>query len=948
MKSPTSVKLRNLADVELAYRRLRDDISAIESLSSVNQNTAALLTSMRRVLVQAVLADRYVGVWVDGSLEAAETVSYTPISTAAELHTIVRGNLKGKFQLTADIDMTADCSVGGAYYNAGAGWEPISTVSGGEGGNPDSGFQGIFDGNGHKITGLMCNRDDTDYQSLFGYVGTGGIIKNLELENITITGRSQVGSVCGGTAGLIYNCHVTGTSSFTGNYTSTAYSGNVGGIIGDNDGTVRLCSVSATVRGLRDVGLICGDNDGLLQYCWGTGDVYCSVLSDAGLISGDNKGFIEYVPMADMPPNKGTIYGCYAVGTVQSFDIAEIGSPTPTGNIALGVGDNRGGRISACWVSGTVSGKNPDVAGFVGNNDLGDNSMEETKDSIVSNCYTLATVTPVGNLPLEGAVGGFVGKNKGGQIYNSYCSSTVSGTAGVDREHVDGFCGNNSNDDLLGVLSGCYFDKSLWVADYGDEDNFSVGKTPAQLKQQATFEGWDFNTVWSIEEGVSFPTLPDMPEASDTETGYVDVYPIQRIGSRDLTGDVRPKIVPGVPIFAEECEDGVVRTPIIVEDRNFPVGRDDITDGAVGKDALGDLNGNDIAGEGLTWDASENLRVNDGDGLSIDGVGALQVNQGFGLDINDDGELVVDPSEFNGDGLDYDPVTGLLSVDLSEVPVTDLDFTDMVDDTTIGFDNPKAYVAGKTYEIEEKCSYSGVNYKSLQDANTGNTPDSSPLWWESMGGQNVLKIKEGLPGDGLQWSTKGHLEVNQGFGLDINGVSGAVDVDPSEFNGNGLDVDVSGNLVVDPSEFIAASGGLDVDGSNNLVVDPGDFAGNGLDVDGSGDLEVDITEVITSRTASAASGDITPTKDLDLIIRTGLTGDVAINNYSGTAPVQGQKLIIRLKDDGTTRAITYGAKYRTGVTLPTDTVVGKTHYLGFIYNSTEDYYDCVAVAEVEA
>lgn len=815
MKSPTSVKLKQFADVELAYRRLRDDIASIETSQTINQNTAALLTSMRRVLVQAVLADRYVGVWIDGSLEEAETVSYTPISSAAELHTIVRGNLKGKFQLTADIDLTAACQAGGDYYNGGEGWEPISTISGGEGGNPNSGFQGIFDGNGHKITGLVCNRDDTDYQSLFGYVGTGGVVKNLELADITITGRSQVGSVCGGAAGLIYNCHVTGASSFTGNYTSLAYSGNVGGIIGDNDGTVRLCSVAATVRGLRDVGLICGDNDGLLQYCWGTGDVYCSVLSDAGLISGDNKGFIEYIPMADIPTNKGTIYGCYAVGTVQTFDIAEIGTPAPTGNIALGVGDNRGGKISASWASGTVSGKTPDIAGFVGNNDLGDNSIGETKDSIVSNCYALGTVTPAGSLALEGTVGGFAGKNKGGQIYNCFSACVVNGTDGVTREHINGFCGNNSNDDLMGILDACFFDRSLYVADYGDEDNLSVGKTPDQLKQQATFDGWDFDGLWAIEEGVSYPTLPDMPEASDTETGFVDVFPIARLGVRPLTGDVRPKIIPGVPIFAEECEDGVVRTPIIVEDRNFPVGRNDIEGGAVGKDQLGDKNGATILG--------------------------------FGLDYNDTTEKIdVDPGEFNGFGLDVNDTTGELDVDPSE-----------------------------------------------------------------------------FVGDGLSVSIANNLQINQGFGLDIN-ESNELVVDPSEFNGNGLDVDVDGIMSVDPSEF----------------------NGNGLDIDGSGNLEVDPVEVLTARTASAATGDITPTKDLDLIIRTGLTGDINIINHSGDAPAQGQKLILRLKDDATGRVLSWDTKYRGVITtLPTTTTSGKTLYMGFLWNATDVKYDMVAIAE---
>jgi len=843
MKSPITIKLRNLADMELAYRRLRDDISAIELAYPDSQVTTALLSSMRRLLVQVVLADRYVGVYVDGSIEEAETIAYTPISTLAELHTLVKGNLKGKFQLTADIDATDDCLVGGDYYNGGEGWEPIGTIDGGEGGNADSGFQGIFDGNGFKITGIKCNRPTEDYQAFFGFIGTGGVVKNLEIADTILSGRSQMGGLCGGNAGLVYNCHVTGASTVSGNNTSLDYSGNIGGVVGDNDGTLRLCSAAGTITGLRDVGGVSGDNDGLLQNCWFLGDVYCSVVSDAGLISGDNKGFIDYIPMADMPITKGTIYGCYGVGTVQSFDIAEIGTPDPTGNIALGVGDSRGGKISASYAVGTVSGKNPDVAGFVGNNDLGDNSLGETIDSIISNCYCEATVTPIGNLPLEGAVGGFVGKNKGGQIYNCYSVSTVNGTDGVEREHIEGFCGNNSNDDLIGTISNCFFNKTLYVSVYGDEDGLSLGKTTSQLRQQATFEGWDFGSVWSIDEGLGYPSLPDMPEATiEGSNGPVEVFPIQIIGTNSLTGDVRPKVVPGHVIFATECEDGIVRTPIIVEDKNFPVGRGDITDGVVGKDQLGDLSGNDIAGEGLRWDVTENIRVNQGDGLSINDDDELVVDPGFGLDINEDGEVVVDPGEFNGVGLDIDG-DGKLEVDLSEVPVTDLDFTDIVDEITIGFDNPKAYVAGKTYEEGEKVSYDGTNYVSIQDDNTGNTPDSSPLWWTSITDQKVLKIKEGVPGDGLQWSTNGKIEINHNATyLNINASNELTLEDKSIGEAKLSDTLESTTIHFNTSDQLSVVD--DSIGRSKLGDDNGDtILGDGLDWDATNKIEVDLSEV---------------------------------------------------------------------------------------------------------
>jgi hypothetical protein len=67
------------------------------------------------------------------------------------------------------------------------------------------------------------------------------------------------------------------------------------------------------------------------------------------------------------------------------------------------------------------------------------------------------------------------------------------------------------------------------------------------------------------------------------------------------------------------------------------------------------------------------------------------------------------------------------------------------------------------------------------------------------------------------------------------------------------------------------------------------------------------------------------------------------SGITGT-PTQGQPWLIRFKDDGTARAITWGASYRAiGVTLPTTTVISKTMYVGGFYNSTDSVYDVTAV-----
>ena len=97
----------------------------------------------------------------------------------------------------------------------------------------------------------------------------------------------------------------------------------------------------------------------------------------------------------------------------------------------------------------------------------------------------------------------------------------------------------------------------------------------------------------------------------------------------------------------------------------------------------------------------------------------------------------------------------------------------------------------------------------------------------------------------------------------------------------------------------------------------------------------------TSITTSVAiNADIT-----DIHVVTAQAEAILYSNPTGTL-VQGQKLIIRIKDNATARAITWGANFRAmGTALPTTTVVSKTKYLGFIYNSTDTKWDLIAAAD---
>ena len=93
--------------------------------------------------------------------------------------------------------------------------------------------------------------------------------------------------------------------------------------------------------------------------------------------------------------------------------------------------------------------------------------------------------------------------------------------------------------------------------------------------------------------------------------------------------------------------------------------------------------------------------------------------------------------------------------------------------------------------------------------------------------------------------------------------------------------------------------------------------------------------------ASAAT--VTPTSTNDLVKITAQAAGLTLANPTGTF-AEGQALIIRIKDNGTARAITYGTNFRAiGVTLPTTTVLSKTTYLGIIYNDTDTKWDVVGV-----
>ena len=121
----------------------------------------------------------------------------------------------GTVKLLGDVNLTGD-------------WTPV--------GGSTTPFKGTFDGNGHKITGLKITSGSCI--GLFGYVGEGAEIKNVNLVGANVSGVKRVGALIGQIKGnaTVSNCTVDSTSYVTGS------DSNTGGLIGEAAGgiTVKL------------------------------------------------------------------------------------------------------------------------------------------------------------------------------------------------------------------------------------------------------------------------------------------------------------------------------------------------------------------------------------------------------------------------------------------------------------------------------------------------------------------------------------------------------------------------------------------------------------------------------------------------------------------------------------------------------------------------------------
>ncbi len=102
-------------------------------------------------------------------------------------------------------------------------------------------FNGTFDGNLHNISNLNSNIYKV-YQGLFGVIGCEGVVKNVNLTDLTIDTINAAGGIAGKNEGKISDCMVYGTIKG-----SRAYTVNIGGISAENKGIIKGSKFEGTL-----------------------------------------------------------------------------------------------------------------------------------------------------------------------------------------------------------------------------------------------------------------------------------------------------------------------------------------------------------------------------------------------------------------------------------------------------------------------------------------------------------------------------------------------------------------------------------------------------------------------------------------------------------------------------------------------------------------------------
>lgn len=219
-------------------------------------------------------------------------------------------------------------------------------------------FGGTFDGQGYTISGLTITGSG-NVRGLFRYLQSGGVVQNVSLE-VTIEPtdlQDSLGGLVGNNRGSVRNCTVTG---------SIQGETNIGGIIGVNESSGKIINstFSGSVTGEHYVGGIAGQNLGSILQCVNQGKINTVAV----------EGEADLEDLDSRPLNSTeNLPACTDIGGITGFSTGVLQSCKNTGPVGYehvgynvgGIAGRQSGYLNGCTNQGVILGRK-DVGGIAG------------------------------------------------------------------------------------------------------------------------------------------------------------------------------------------------------------------------------------------------------------------------------------------------------------------------------------------------------------------------------------------------------------------------------------------------------------------------------------------------------------------------------------------------------------------------------------------------------
>ena len=451
----------------------------------------------------------------------------------------MKNNLTGNYVLGSDIDASATSG-----WNSGKGFDPIANGNSIDQATPgweplaEAAFVGNFHGLGNSIDNLYINRPTESFIGLFGVLSSAAI-RDINLTDVSITGSGSVGALAG--VNVAIN-KMTNVSNINVSGSLFADSG-VGGLIGLNlasSGTANIINSNASVNISAEsyAGGLVSENSA--DY-YGVVNIVKS-HSSGSIIGSANESEYSISYLGGLVGiNSG--YGGVANIISSTSSMSITGYTDVSGGLVGGNYSGVGGHanIMNSSATGEVSVIGSKVGGLVGQN-----SSSGTGEVYINSSYASGPVTGVDQ------VGGLIGENYASNagniivvdsyaIGNAIGNSSVGGLIGrnqveyennnilIDKSYATGLVAGAeilSTGGLVGVFSdlnstpsnnGTSVNNSYWDTTTSGQSTSAggTGKTTAELKQIATFSGWDIadvsnttsSSTWVIDQNNSTPWL---------------------------------------------------------------------------------------------------------------------------------------------------------------------------------------------------------------------------------------------------------------------------------------------------------------------------------------------------------------------------------------------------------------------------------------------------------